>query len=155
MIPLFKEVIFLEETNARIESETEVKAYLQNLRFALNNGAKINFQINRRIDDNKDEKFTNRYTINILFPNENPIEALKRELLSLGVEDYIQTVKDFRFPKKSDMREFGKVYNGKDDVYIKIRVELLGMYGQTTTFVMSFHFAERAFTPDMFPYRKR
>ena len=104
---------------------------------------------------NKDEKFTNRYTINILFPNENPIEALKRELLSLGVEDYIQTVKDFRFPKKSDMREFGKVYNGKDDVYIKIRVELLGMYGQTTTFVMSFHFAERALTPDMFPYRKR
>lgn len=80
---------------------------------------------------------------------------MKRELLSLGVEDYIQTVKDFRFPKKSDMREFGKVYNGKDDVYIKIRVELLGMYGQTTTFVMSFHFAERAFTPDMFPYRKR
>ena len=155
MIPLFKGVIFLEETNARIESETEVKAYLQNLRFALNNGAKINFQINRRTDDNKDEKFTNRYTINILFPNENPIEALKRELLSLGVEDYIQTVKDFRFPKKSDMREFGKVYNGKDDVYIKIRVELLGMYGQTTTFVMSFHFAERAFTPDMFPYRKR
>ena len=155
MIPSFKEVIFLEETNARIESETEVKAYLQNLRFALNNGAKINFQINRRTDDNKDEKFTNRYTINILFPNENPIEALKRELLSLGVEDYIQTVKDFRFPKKSEMREFGKVYNGKDDVYIKIRVELLGMYGQTTTFVMSFHFAERAFTPDMFPYRKR
>lgn len=93
MILLFEEVIFLEETNARIESETEVKAYLQNLRFALNNGAKINFQINRRTDDNKDEKFTNRYTINILFPNENPIEALKRELLSLGVEDYIQTVK--------------------------------------------------------------
>lgn len=52
------------------------------------------------------------------------------------------------------MREFGKVYNGKDDVYIKIRVELLGMHGNTTTFVMSFHFAERAFIPEMFPYRK-
>lgn len=52
MIPQFEGVIFLEETNARIESETEVKAYLQNLRFALNNGAKINFQINRRTDDN-------------------------------------------------------------------------------------------------------
>jgi len=37
----------------------------------------------------------------------------------------------------------------------KIRVELLGEYGNTTTFVMSFHFAERPFTPDMFPYRKR
>ena len=52
------------------------------------------------------------------------------------------------------MREFGKVYNGKDDVYIKIRVELLGEYGQTTAFVMSFHFAERPFTPSMFPYKK-
>ena len=52
------------------------------------------------------------------------------------------------------MREFGKVYNGDEEVYIKIRVELLGLYGNTTTFVMSFHFAEKSFTPDMFPYRK-
>ena len=89
-----------------------------------------------------------------LFPNENPMEALRRELLLLKVEDYIRTVKDLRFPNRSEMREFGKVYNGTDDVYIKIRVELLGLYGQTTTFVMSFHFAEKAFTPEMFPYKK-
>lgn len=101
-----------DETKARIESELEVKAYIQDLKFAL------------------------------------------RELLLLSVEDYMQTVQDLRFPKRSEMREFGKVYNGKDDVYIKIRVELLGMYGNTTTFVMSFHFAEKAFTPEMFPYRK-
>ena len=92
--------------------------------------------------------------MNKLFPNENPVEALKRELLTLSVEEYMQTVKDFRFPQRSEMRQFGKVYNGTDDVYIKIRVELLGKYGNTTTFVMSFHFAEKAFTPDMFPYRK-
>ena len=42
-----------EETNARIESELEVKAYIQNLKFALNNGAKIEFQAKRRVDDNK------------------------------------------------------------------------------------------------------
>lgn len=66
----------------------------------------------------------------------------------------MRTVKDIRFPKRSEMREFGKVYNGNEDVYIKIRVELLGIYGQTTTFVMSFHFAERAFEPEMFPYKK-
>lgn len=142
------------ETNARIESELEVKSYIQNLKFALNNGAKINFQAKRRIDNNKDEKFTNQYAVNTLFPNENPVDALKRELLSLNVENYMQTVKDFRFPKRSEMREFGKTYNGTDDVYIKIRVELLGIYGQTTTFIMSFHFAEKAFTPEMFPYRK-
>lgn len=142
------------ETNTRIESELEVKSYIQNLKFALNNGAKINFQAKRRVDNNKDEKFTNQYAVNTLFPNENPVDALKRELLSLNVENYMQTVKDFRFPKRSEMREFGKTYNGTDDVYIKIRVELLGIYGQTTTFIMSFHFAEKAFTPEMFPYRK-
>ena len=92
--------------------------------------------------------------MNTLFPNENPVDALKRELLSLNVENYMQTVKDFRFPKRREMREFGKTYNGTDDVYIKIRVELLGIYGQTTTFIMSFHFAEKAFTPEMYPYRK-
>lgn len=143
-----------DETNVRIESELEVKAYIQNLEFALNNGAKIDFQAKRRVDSNRDEKYTNQYTVNTLFPDENPVNALKRELLSLSAENYLQTVKDLRFPKRSEMREFGKVYNGSDDVYIKIRVELLGMYGQTTTFVMSFHFAEKAFTPEMFPYRK-
>jgi hypothetical protein len=96
-----------------------------------------------------------QYTVNKLFPDENPVDALKRELLTLSVEDYMQTVKDTRFPKRSEMREFGKVYNGAEDVYIKIRVELLGLYGNTTTFVMSFHFAERAFSPEMFPYKKK
>ena len=82
-------------------------------------------------------------------------DALKRELLTLSVDHYMRTVKDIRFPNRSEMREFGKVYNEKDDVYIKIRIELLGMYGSATTFVMSFHFAEKAFTPEMFPYKKK
>ena len=144
-----------DETYSRIESELEVKAYIQNLKFALNNGAKIDFQVKRLVDEKRDEKYTNQYTVNKLFPDENPVDALKRELLTLSVEDYMQTVKDLRFPKRSEMREFGKVYNGTDDVYIKIRVELLGMYGNTTTFVMSFHFAEKAFVPEMFPYKKK
>lgn len=143
-----------EETKSRIESEIEVKAYIQDLKFALNNGAKIDFQAKRLVDEKRDEKYTNQYTVNKLFSDENPVDALKRELLTLSVEDYMQTVKDIRFPKRSEMREFGKVYNGTDDVYIKIRVELLGMYGNTTTFVMSFHFGEKAFTPEMFPYKK-
>ena len=143
-----------EETKSRIESEIEVKSYIQDLKFALNNGAKIDFQAKRLVDEKRDEKYTNQYTVNKLFPDENPEDALKRELLMITVEDYMQTVKDIRFPKRSEMREFGKVYNGTEDVYIKIRVELLGLYGNTTTFVMSFHFAEKAFTAEMFPYKK-
>lgn len=144
-----------KETNARIESKLEVKTYIQNLKFSLNNGAQINFQAKRVVDEKRNEKYTNQYTVSKLFPDENPVDALKRELLTLSVEDYMQTVKDTRFPKRSEMREFGKVYNGTEDVYIKIRVELLGLYGNTTTFVMSFHFAEKAFTPEMFPYKKK
>ena len=144
-----------EDIKARIETELEVKAYIQDLKYALHNGAQINFQIRRRVDEERDERYTNQYTVNTLFPDENPVDALRRELLTLDVEDYMRTVRDLRFPKRSEMREFGKIYNGQDDVYIKIRVELLGQYGNTTTFVMSFHFAEKAFTPDMFPYCKK
>ncbi|MEE0741958.1 MAG: hypothetical protein U0M21_06735 [Emergencia sp.] len=143
-----------EEVKSRIESEIEVKSYIQNLKYALNKGAKLEFQAKRLVDEKRDEKYTNQYTVNKLFPDENPIDALKRELLTLSVEEYMRTVKDTKFPKRSEMREFGKVYNGTDDIYIKIRVELLGEYGNFVTFVMSFHFAEKAFTPEMFPYKK-
>jgi len=139
----------------RVESEEEVKTYLDRLKYAINNGATINFQIDRLVDKKRLEKYTNQYTVNALFPKENPVDALKRELLTLTVEDYIQTVKDLRFPNRSEMRVFGKKYNAKEDVYIKIRVELLGEIGNTTTFVMSFHFAEKELTADKYPYRKR
>ena len=100
-----------DEIRTRIESELEVKTYLQNLKFALNNGAKINFQVKRYVDTNRDERYTNQYTVNMLFPDENPLDALRRELLKLSVEDYMRTVKDIRFPKRSEKREFGKIYN--------------------------------------------
>ena len=139
----------------RIENELEVNTYIQRLKYALSNGATIEFQIARVVDEKRDDKYTNLYTVNSLFPDEDPKDALSRELQELTVEEYIRTVKDRRFPNRSEMREFGRKYNGTEDVYIKLRVELLGQYGETVTFVMSFHFAEKEFTPDMFPYRKK
>ena len=53
----------IHEINSRIESETEVRAYVQNLKFALNNGAKIDFQVKRLVDEKRDEKYTNQYTV--------------------------------------------------------------------------------------------
>ena len=145
----------MADTMIRIETELEVQSYLQDLRYALEHGAKVTFQIERQVDQNRDQRFTNKFTVADLFPDENPVVALKRELQTLTVEEYMQTVKDLRFPKRSEMREFGKVYDGKGDVYIKIRVELLSEFGNHTTFVMSFHYAEIPFTPEMFPYRKQ
>lgn len=143
------------ETNARIESELEISSYLQNLKYALSNGAAVTFQEDRQVDQERDARHTNRFTVADLFPNENPVAALKRELQTLTPSEYMRTVKDIRFPKRSEMREFGKVYNGADDVYIKIRVELLSSCGDHTVFVMSFHYAVIPFTPDMFPYRRQ
>ena len=95
-----------DKEKARVETELEVKSYLQDLRYALDHGAEISFQAKRLVDENRDEKYTNQYTVGTLFPDENPTDALKRELKTL------------------------------------------------TAFVMSFHFAEKGFTPEMFPYRK-
>ncbi len=143
------------DIKTRIESELEVRSYLQDLRYALELHATVTFQIDRMVDRGRDLRYTNQFTVADLFPDEDPVTALKRELRTLTAEEYIQTVRDIRFPRRSEMREFGKVYNGKGDVYIKIRVELLSPYGDHTAFVMSFHYAEIPFTPDMFPYRNR
>lgn len=78
-----------KNTNVRIESETEVRAFIQNLQYALHHGAQISFQVSRVVDTKRDEKYTNQYTVATLFPNENPSDALNRELLSLSVENYM------------------------------------------------------------------
>lgn len=141
--------------NTRLETEEEIKTYIDRMKYALKNGAEVNFQMVRKVDENRYEKNTNKYTIATLFPNENPEVALKRELMNITCKDYIHTVRDKRFPKKSEMRVFGKTYN-KDDVYIKIRVELIDRSSSDrhTVFVMSFHFAEKDFKEEDFPFRK-
>ncbi|MGI6225833.1 MAG: hypothetical protein ACOYJ1_06220 [Peptococcales bacterium] len=81
----------------------------------------------------------------------------------MTVKDYIETVKDTRFPKRSEMRVFGKKYL-EDDVYIKIRVELISIEhasvsiehasGDSFILVMSFHYSEWDFQESDFPYKK-
>ena len=54
-----------EEVKSRIESEIEVKSYIQNLKYALNKGAKLEFQAKRLVDEKRDEKYTNQYTVDV------------------------------------------------------------------------------------------
>ncbi|MDO5415383.1 MAG: hypothetical protein Q4F78_07955 [Bacillota bacterium] len=144
----------LKRLEYRIETEEEVKTYLARLRYAIESGADIIFQEKRGVDDKRALKYTNRYTVATLFPDENPVDVLKRELMTLTSKDYLRTVKDTRFPNRSEMREFGKTYDS-DEVYIKIRVELASALGTGghITFVMSFHFAEVSFCEEVFPYK--
>ena len=139
----------------RIESREEVSAYLSKLRYAIDGGARLVIQEERQVDKNRPVIYTNTFTIPDLFPDEDPQVALRRELKTLTVEEYIKTVKDLRFPNKSEMREFGKIYAGTKEVYIKLRVEILGHVGQPPLFVMSFHYAMRPFSEETFPYCKK
>lgn len=64
---------------SRIEDKLEVQTYIDRLQYAIiNNSAKIEYQVNRRVDNNRDLMYTNKYTIGRLFPNESPVKALKR-----------------------------------------------------------------------------
>ncbi len=101
----------------RIETKPEVEAYISKLKYALQNGAKITFQIDRQVDEKRNIKNTNRYTVAALFPDESPEIALKKELLSLSAEEYQYTMIDERYPKRSEMRVFGRTYNCNEDVY--------------------------------------
>ena len=143
----------MSDIATRIESKFDVQCFLQNLNYALDHNAKVRFQEVRQIDQNRDIKHTNKYTVADLFPNEDPVVAIKRELRELTVKNYIKTVKDTRFKNRSEMREFGKVYNGDKDVYIKVRVDLLSDCGDHSVFVMSFHYADISFDDSMFPYK--
>lgn len=142
-----------ESSRTRIESLFEVETYIERVKYALDNGASIVFQEKRRVDDNRDVRYTNSFTMDDIFPDENPTVVLRQELKKLISAEYMRTVKDLRFPKRSEMREFGRVYAGHGDVYIKFRVELIDKSGVASTFVMSFHYAEKPFTDEMFPYK--
>lgn len=112
------------DCNKRIETKFEVRTYLDRLKYAISNGkVRIIFIKDRCVDQLRDQRFTNRHTIAELFPDDDEIDALKRELTYLSINDYIASAKDSRYPNLSEMRVFGKKYAGKD-VYIKIRVEL-------------------------------
>ncbi len=87
-------------SNYRVESFEEVKTYLERLKYAVKNGAQIRLQKLRNVDISKPVQYTNEYALNTLFPDENPVAALKRELLKLQPQHYLRTVKDIRFPKK-------------------------------------------------------
>lgn len=144
-----------QNLDSRIESSQEVGTYLARLIYALKtNNAKIKFQKKRKVDDTRNKKYTNAYSIANLFPKQNSEEVLKKELAKLTIKEYIETVKDKNMPNRSDMRIFGKVYS-KGEVYIKIRVELMNStkYGvEDLIFVMSFHYSTISFEKIEFPY---
>ena len=140
----------------KIKSKFDVQTYIDRLSYALNQSTcEIKFIKDRNSDKSRNKRYANRYTINSLFPDEDSVEALKRELLSLTVENYMHTLKDLTYSDRSDLWVFAKKYN--DYVYIKIRVELVSRLanGNNYVFVLSFHYSDQLIEDSDFPYLKR
>lgn len=57
---------------------------------------------------------------------------VRRELLALSIDDYIENMKDDRHPDTPDFRVFGKTLNGFQ-IYIKEKI-------RSTKGVFAFHF---------------
>jgi hypothetical protein len=123
------------------KNKQDVEAYLAKLEYALQDkNVLIEFQKDRYADKNRPKEYTNVYTMAELFPDASPNDVLHKELAS--------TVKDVRYPRRSEFWVFGKRYSGKD-VYIKFRVEIIQ---RTYIFIMSFHFSEIPFSEVYFPF---
>lgn len=148
----------MNEGNSRVEKVEDISSFLDKLLYALETKAPISFQEERMVDQTRDVQYTNRFTVAELFPNEDPVKALRNELKKLTIKEYIKTVTDDKFPQRSEMRAFGRVYRIKGrnkDVYIKIRVELMNPEKGSFVFVMSFHYAEYPFSDKDFPYKNK
>jgi len=142
-----------QKKKSGIESELEIYSFLSKVKYCIESGdCQISLKPERRSEQKKDIKFTNIYTLGELFPNENPVDVLKRELIKLTKRDYIETLVDIDYPERSELRVFGKKYDA--DVYIKFRAELISkqVYGGNMIFVLSFHYAQYPFDRDTFPY---
>ena len=142
----------------RCESKEEVLTFLDKLNYALNSSSvEVTIVKDRLSDKGRAEKNTNRYTLLTLFPDEDLVHVLKSELSTLTLKNYIETVSDTCFLDRSDIRVFGKKFDD-EDVYIKIRVELLMSSNagvKDLVFVLSYHFAEKKFNDYDFPYGER
>lgn len=137
----------------RIESKLDVKTFIDRIHYSISSKKfHLNFQIDRFVDSDRNSRYTNRGTINLLFPNDDVYEVLKNEILTLELKNYLSTVKDLRFPNRSELRVFAKKYD--DYVYIKIRVELASKlaYGNDLIYILSFHYSDIVLKEKDFPY---
>lgn len=140
-----------------IEDRSEVLAFLAKLKHMLENQRTIiKLENNRKSDQYKKIEFTNRFTFSDLFPNENPVEVLRRELNLLSICEYMHTAVDVINPKAPNYYVFAK----KIGKYVYIKIKIVVFNGSTpgqpdTALVMSFHYAEYMIDDKSFPYLSR
>jgi len=128
-----------------VEKEYKIKLFLKNVIYLLNDDACNFIFMEKRVSENQKEKeFTNESTLNYL---EYDREDAKKEIISLTVEEYVESVEDNNPNFNNDsFKVFVK--NIKDiNVYIKIKIRDIE---NKIVVCVSFHKAEYEVT---YPYK--
>ena len=129
-------------------SQEEIENFLLTLREILLNP---NFNLNRDLDillkkktEDSLDPYTTENTLNKLnYDNED----VKNELVNLKLENYVETLTDYKDEKSPNFYVFMKLINNKM-VYIKAKIRNIK---KRKVFCISFHFAR--FENRKFPYK--
>src|SRR5690625_4872863 len=92
-----------KNSSTRIEQKFVVEHFINEVKEALLNDST---QLSTEQKREEDEAELHENIMSILFPNEDETTVLKRELANLTSEDYLETLKDKKFPNKSETRVF-------------------------------------------------
>lgn len=148
-ISLIKEIL-PENYEIRIESQQDVNSFLKDTKEYLNNKAHLYCEVLNCSKDQDFKEVKNAYSLSSIFPDDNPIRALKRHLKGLKQESYICTIKDMHFLKKSEIRVFCLALQ-KKNFYLQIRNEKIL---NNHTIYISLKFSNSEFEKNIFPYRR-
>ena len=99
--------------------------------------------------DEPDDEFTNE---NTLLKLDYDTEDVVKELKSLTIDDYSESIVDNVAEGRKIFYVFGKKINSHD-VYIKVRIKQRRGQADSFVFCISFHFARYPMT--VFPYKRK
>lgn len=143
----------IKNGDRQTESYHEVEIFLNELKVALDNKCYISVIEQKTSEISRAIERTNAATIAVLFPNEEPHKALRRELKKLRIKHYMYSMIDDFYPLGNKLKVFGMSYSG-NDVYIKLKLEFETdkSYENAVVLVLSFHYSTRRFGTGEFPY---
>ncbi len=99
--------------------------------------------------DESDDEYTNESTMLEL---DYDTEDVVKELKSLTIEDYSESIVDNVIDDFKLFFVFGKQINGRD-IYIKVRIKQRRRTSEDFVFCVSFHFARHPIT--VYPYKRK
>lgn len=120
----------MKNGNVYIDSEDNVEKHLQQLKELLKD-SKCKLEIlPRKKDEAEDDPYTTENTLQMLNYDSDDV---RRELLALSMDDYIENMKDDKRPDAPHFRVFGKTIRGYE-IYIKEKIK-----SSKGVFCVSFH----------------